>query len=223
MKIAVDGNDGSLSVHFAPPWPWNGGPLHIEPQPFQGVLEIDGREVGRQILTAVEPLSSMPHDGGPLHCIDVPSGRPVYWDAASGLILPGMRIREDAAVAGRHYIVQEASALGEPSGIALWSLQVEKPGRYWLWAHVQSSDANRGKFEIRVIGENGAVVPPADWLLRSSGDWQWKPLEIVGKTPPLPLDLPKGLVRISLQTRQSGPRIDRLMLMMTDDAKQAPK
>ena len=115
-----------------------------------------------------------------------------------------MTVCEDAKAPGRRYVVQEASAIGEPSGIVLWTLQVERAGRYRLWAHVSSSDPKQGKFEIRVVGGDGAVMPSGDWLLRSSDGWQWKPLEIAGRAFPLLLDLPKGLVRISLQARQSG-------------------
>ncbi len=220
ISIDVEGKDGPLSVVIVAPWPWDGGGMAISPRPYQGVLEVVGREIGRPLLTAVEPLLSLPPDSGPLECIKVAPGKAAYWDAAAGLVLPGMRVYEDATAAGHRYITQEASAVGEPSGIALWSLEIEKPGRYWLWAHARSQDPKRGKFEIRVIGEDGAIIRPADWLLRSSGDWQWKPLEIAGRTSPVPLDLPKGLVRIALQTRQSGTRIDRLML--TDDAKRMP-
>lgn len=220
FEVEVQGKDGPLSVAADAPWDAS-SKVRLVPPPYQGVLEVNGKEVGRPLLTAAEPLSSLPHDRGPLECIKVAPGKAAYWDAADGLVLPGMTVHEDVAMAGRRYVVQEPSTFGEPSGIALWSLQVEKPGRYWLWAHVRSSDAKQGKFEIRVIGEEGATMRPADWLLRSSGDWQWKPLEIGGNTSPLPLDLPKGLVRIALQTRQSGTCIDRLML--TDDSRQRPK
>ena len=219
ISLELPGKDGPLAIDARAPWNAS-SPVHLLPPPYQGVLEVDGREIGRPLLTAVEPLSSLPHDSGPLECIKVAPGKAAYWDAADGLVLPGMTVHEDAAAAGRRFVVQEPSIFGEPSGIALWSLQVEKPGRFWLWAHARSSDAKQGKFEIRVIGEDGAVMRPADWLLRSSDDWRWKPLEIAGKNSPLPLDLPKGLVRIALQTRQSGTRIDRLML--TDDAKLTP-
>ena len=133
FKISVNGNDGPLGVQFVAPFPWDAGQLHIEPGPYQGVLAVNGREVGRPLLTAVEPLSSLPADSGPLECIKVLPGKAAYWDAAAGLLLPGMRVYEDAAAAGHRYIAQEASPFGEPSGIALWSLQIEKPGRYWLW------------------------------------------------------------------------------------------
>jgi hypothetical protein len=220
IEIRAAGQDGPLAISAGAPWNATGR-VRIEPRPCQGVLEVDGHEVGRPLLTSVEPLSSMPSDGGPLHAIAVASGKAVYWDAAAGLVLPGMSVREDDATSAHRYVVQEPSALGEPSGIVLWSLQVEKAGSYWLWAHARSTDAKRGKFEFRVIGEAGAVTPPADWLLRSSpGEWQWKPLEIGGNGSPLHLDLPKGLVRIALQTRQTGTSIDRLML--TDDPGKRP-
>jgi hypothetical protein len=211
--------DGPLALSADAPFDTSSR-LQLAPPPYQGVLEVNGKEIGRPLLTAVEPLSSSPPNEGPLANISVPPGKPVYWNATDGLVLPGMTICEDAAARGHRYVVQEATAIGEPSGILLWTLNVEKAGRYRLWAHVRSTDPKQGKFEIRVAGEDGAMMPAGDWVLRSADGWQWKPLEIAGRPSPLLLDLPKGLVRISLQARQSGSRIDRLML--TDDAQLRP-
>ena len=219
FRYEVQCKDGPLSISADAPWDAS-AKVHIVPQPCQGVLEIDGREAGRPLLTAVEPLCSIPPNTGPLACIAVPAGRSVYWEAESGLILPGMEVIEDATASGRRCVGQGHSDIGEPSGTAVWSLAIQKPGRYWLWARARSGDANHGKFEFRVLGEDGAVIRPAEWLLRSPGTWQWKPLEIGGQGSPVPLELPKGICRIALQTRQSGTQIDRLML--TDDPQRRP-
>jgi hypothetical protein len=219
LAINVGGRDGPLSITADGPWDASSR-VHIVPRPCQGVLEIDGREVGRPLLTAVEPLSSFPPDAGPLERIAVPAGNAVYWEAESGLVLPGMEVIDDATATGRRGVGQNHSDTGEPSGSALWTLKVEKPGRYWLWARVRSADDKHGKFEVRVIGEDGGVIGPAEWPLRSAGEWRWKPLEIAKQSTPTPLDLPKGVCRIVLQTRQSGTLIDRLML--TDDPRRKP-
>ena len=150
----------------------------------------------------------------------MPVGRPVYWEAEAGLVLPGMLVMDDAAASGGRCVGQEHSPLGQPSGSVVWSLAVEKPGRYWLWARARSEDAKHGTFSVRIIGEQGVVRQPGQWLLRSPGQWQWKPLEIRGEASPVPLNLTKGECRIELQTRQSGTRIDRLML--SDDPKRRP-
>jgi hypothetical protein len=71
-----------------------------------------------------------------------------------------------------------------------------------------------------VIGEEGAVMPAANWLLRSPGVWRWRPLQFDGAKSPAGLDLSQGVCRIVLQTRQSGTMIDRLML--TADPKEQP-
>jgi len=220
IHCEIGGKEGPLSVTADAPWDAS-GQVRIVPPPYQGVLEIDGREVGRPLLTAVEPLCSCPRDAGPLHCIAVSGGKPVYWEAESGLVLPGMEVIEDASASGHRCVGQEHSLTGQPSGVVLWSLAVEKPGRYWLWARVRSADAKHGTFSIRVIGGDGTIVPPSTWLLRSAGKWAWKPLEFPEYVGTMPLDLPKGVCRIELQTRQSGTRIDRLML--TDDPDLEPK
>jgi hypothetical protein len=221
MSIAVEGQDGPLSLEIDAPWPWNGGAMSIIPEPYQDILEINGKEVGRPLLTDVEPLVAFPPGRGPLSRTTIPAGKPAYWDADKGLILPGMTVNDDAAALSGRCVGQPASPIGEPSGIMLWSLDVEKAGRYWLWARVRSAEVDHGKFEVRASGGDGVVMPPTEWLLRSDGPWQWKRLEIAGRSSPSPLDFPKGLCRISLQARQSGAWIDRLML--TDDAMVKPE
>ena len=63
-------------------------------------------------------------------------------------------------------------------------------------------------------------MPRGTWILRSPGDWRWQPLKFEGAKSPAALDLPEGICRIQLQTRQSGTMIDRLML--TTDPKERP-
>ena len=150
----------------------------------------------------------------------VPAGKAFYWEAESGMVLPGMAIGEDAGASGGRFVGQEPSPIGQPSGIVMWSLAIERPGRYWLWARVRSADAGRGRFSFQAIGEEGAVMPAATWLLRSPGAWRWQPLQLDGAKAPVALDFPKGLCRLQLQTRQSGTMIDRLML--TADPQERP-
>ena len=83
IEIELSGKDGALSIAADAPWDAS-AKVHLVPQPYQGVLEIDGREVGRPLLTAVEPLCSFPPNDGPLGCVAVPAGKPVYWEAESG-------------------------------------------------------------------------------------------------------------------------------------------
>ena len=109
-----------------------------------------------RLLAAVEPLCSLPPGTGPLGCMTVPAGKAFFWEAESGLVLPGMAVGEDAAASGGRYVGQESSPIGQPSGIVMWSLAIEKPGRYWLWARVRS--AMRGT----PVG-HGAFSVPGDW------------------------------------------------------------
>ena len=50
------------------------------------------------------------------------------------------------------------------------------------------------RFPFQVIGEDGAVIPAATWILRSPGTWQWQPLEFEGAKSPAALDLSKGVL-----------------------------
>ena len=115
--------------------------MQLVPKPYQGVLEVDGKELGRPLLAAVEPLCSLPPGTGPLCSMNVPAGKAFFWEAESGLVLPGMAIGDDAQASGGRFVGQESSPIGQPSGSVTWSLAIERPGRYWLWARVRSADA----------------------------------------------------------------------------------
>ena len=219
VLIEAAGKDGALLIDARAPWD-SSGRVKIVPPPCQGVLEVDGREVGRPLLAAVEPLRSQPPDAGPLRIVTVPAGKPFYWEAESGLVLPGMAVGDDSEASGGRFVGQEVSPIGQPGGSVTWSLAIEKPGRYWLWARARSADSRHGSFSFRVIGNEGALLPTATWTLRSAGAWRWQPSKFEGEKLPAPLELPQGVIRLQLQTRQSGTMIDRLML--TADPQQRP-
>ena len=224
VSVTVSGKTGPLGITAAAPWD-QAGRVQLVPKPYQGVLEVDGKELGLPLLAAVEPLCSFPPGAGLLGSMTVPAGRAFAWEAESGLVLPGMAVGNDAEASGGRYVGQESSSIGQPSGSVIWSLAIERPGRYWLWARVRSVDARRppaghGKFSFQVIGEEGAIMPAATWSPQPAGAWQWQPLTFDEAKLPAGLDLSKGVYRIQVQTRRSGTMIDRLML--TADAKERP-
>ena len=194
--------------------------VQLMPKPFQGVLEVDGVEIGRPLLAAVEPLVSHEPGAGPLRCMTVPAGKALFWEAETGLVLPGMTVGSDSQASGQQWVGQESSPIGQPSGSVVWSLKIEEPRRYWLWARVRSADARRGAFAVQMIGEEGAAMPVANWVPRPPRDWLWQRLEFEGTKSSTVLDLTKGVFLLNMQTRQSGTLIDRLML--TADPNERP-
>ncbi len=57
MRIVVPGTEGPLSIDAEPPWD-RAGRVSLVPEPFLGVLEIDGKDVGRPLLDAVNSTGS---------------------------------------------------------------------------------------------------------------------------------------------------------------------
>ena len=147
VDFVAPGKDGPLSITAKAPWD-QAGRVQLEPKPFQGLLEVNGKELGLPLLAAVEPLCSLPPGTGPLVPTTVPAGKVAFWEAESGLILPGMAIGEDPQASGGRYVGQESSPIGQPSGSVTWTLAIERPGRYWLWARVRSADARHGAFLV---------------------------------------------------------------------------
>ena len=65
LQVEVSGKEGPLSISAHAPWD-QAARVQLVPKPYQGVLEVDGKELGRPLLAAVEPLCSLPPGTGPL-------------------------------------------------------------------------------------------------------------------------------------------------------------
>jgi hypothetical protein len=217
FHIAVPGVDGPAEITTEAPFDAN-GLVRLIPEPYRGVLEVDGQEVGRPLLTAIEPLRSYPLGTGPLETIHVPAGKSVGWEAETGLIVPGMAVLEDADASGGHYVCQPVAALGYSKGSVSWAFDVGQPGRYWLWARVLAPDDKRNSFYAAVVADRGGAPQSGTWQLPPDKHWQWRPLRFDGFKSSTPLDLPAGPCWLQLRTREPGTAVDRLFITPhTDD------
>jgi hypothetical protein len=219
LRLEVPGADGPLSITAQRPRDRYAS-VRTVPEPCRGVLELDGDEIGRPLLAAVAPLRSFPPGGGPLAAIRVSKSAGVAWQAAAGLVLPGMRIQEDAGAAGGRCVGQPAEALPQSTGSVSWRFEVEEPGRYWLWARVRSPDDKHDSFHLGLLGSTGWITNRHIWKLQPGNAWQWQPLRLGLSKTATPLDLPGGECRLQLRTREAGAWLDRLWL--TADPQAAP-
>ena len=220
LRVEVPGVDGPVGLDIHPPY-GPGGEVRLVPAPCRGVLELDGREIGRPLLAAVEPLRSFPPEAGPLEPIRVPAGKGAAWEAERCIALPGARVVEDAEASDGRCVGQPSDDAYGRAGVVLWSVDVEKSGRYYLWARVRAADDKSNSFTVQMRSETNESLAEGVWDFRPTARWQWQPLRFVRATEPAVLDLPAGLCRLEFRVRERGAWVDRLLL--TPDAKEEPR
>ena len=216
IRLEVPGVDGPVSIAAEPPWD-QGGQVCLVPPPCRGTLELDGREIGRPLLTAVEPLASCPPGAGPLAPIRVNEGKSVHWEAEAGLVVPGIAVFNDAEASAGRYVCQKAEAIAQPNGHVSWLLDVAKPGKYRLWARVRASDEKHNSCYVSVLGDHGWLLTQKIWSFPVGDGWQWQSFRVDRNKAATPLDLPAGTCRLHIRTREPGLSIDRLFLTPSPD------
>ena len=220
VRLEVAGVDGPLIVAASAPWRHAD---ELTPAPTRGVLVIDGKDVGREILSKVEPVREYLKRLANLPATRLRDGEGTFVEAESGLVVAEMVVAKDAAASGGAYIWTP----GEPgqrdtaSGSILWELTVDKAATYYLWGRVLTPTPSDDSFYVRVIGGAGEQVGGIEWHTGTRRTWSWSLARDKNAGEPTGLPLPAGKVRLEIRTREDGAKIDRLYL--TTDPKDRPQ
>ena len=190
-----------------------GGRVVLDPKPYGGVLEVNGQEVGRPLLAAVEPIASY-NGPTPDRPLAVPA-EGLSWTAARGLVLAGMTVTQEEQSGIRYVTQPREDGNRRIPGSLFVPLRIASAGTYYLWGRVQAPDPQADSLYVRITGEN-IDVPRTAWHLRVGDDWNWQPVGFDKLGVPTPLKLPAGDCLLQLQTREAGVKLERLLL--TPDA-----
>ena len=203
--------------------PWGkGGKLELWPPPSRAVLELDGKDIGRPLLAAVEPIRDYrgPSCEKPLQ---LPPGGERF-EAEQALLFPAMQVQQDSSASAGRYVWQPAeTAATTVSGMIVLPLHVVQSGKYRLWLRVQTGGPTADSLFVRVSTPTHWIDRTA-WHLRHIKGWNWQPLSLEPTQrpdDPCLLDLPAGQCIIVLQTREPGVKIDQILL--TPDARYRPQ
>jgi hypothetical protein len=212
LRIEVPGQDAPVSILAEAPY--GRGRVELVPEPSRAVLELDGQEVGRVLLEAVEPVKSIARRMKELKPIEVPADGRVAWEAEAGLLVPSMTEAEDPGASGGRCVWQPEDAnAGSPQGSANWPLTVARAGRYWLWGRVLATTGENDSFFVQLLGDDGTpLTPRGAWHAGHKGNWSWEPVRLnLGKQHE-PFELPPGSFRLLITAREPGARLDQWML-----------
>jgi len=220
MQIAVAGQHGPLKIDAQSPFA-AGSAVALDPPPYRGTLELNGREIGRPILEALDLPALRAAQGNPLKSIAVAAHGPTQWEAESGLVLPGFQVDREGN-AGPSYVWQpDNKNVVRYAGTVSYTLDVKQAGRYYLWARVLAPNPESDSLYMQLWGQGVTWPAKNAWHLRCNPQWQWQQLALEKAKEPMPLDLPAGPVRLVIQPRELGAKIDALFL--TPDAKAKPQ
>ncbi len=192
-------------------------PARLSPKPARAVLEIDGRDVGREILADIEPIRSWRRamEGGSPIAIR-PEG--TAWEVEDGAVVGGMEVAADPAASGGKYIWApgEAGAHGQADGMACYRLTVPRGGRWRLWGRVQTPTPQDDSFYVSVRQRGRALLDRADWHVGVHRQWEWVLFAPDKKAPGL--DLPAGELVLEIAPREDAARLDKLFLTLDQKA-----
>lgn len=217
IQIAVQGEGGLLELTTKAPY---ASLAATTPKPNQSILSINGRDIGKELLSntpgvkeylaELERIKKLVSDKE----IHILPNRDTYWEAERGFVHGEMVIAEDKDASGGKIVwsVGEPGQRGHKKGSVTWQVNIHEDGTYYLWGRVNTPTPEDDSFQISISTANGdPVLPRSDWHLTMSNDmWIWNAYPT---NAPQPFQLSKGRYTISLNIREDGTKIDRLVLM----------
>jgi hypothetical protein len=218
VRVDVPGEEGRLAIAAAAPY--GEGGVRLLPEPARGALEIDGREIGRPLLEAVESPVHRHVRHGTIEPMDVPEQGGLTWEAEDGLVFHGMIVDEDSQTsAGRYVVRPDDRDIKGPGGSVTWPLRTAKAGRYYLWCRVLAPDEKHNSLFVSLISDAGKTGPRRPWHVQVKPQWNWQCVGLEKSKTPAPLELPAGIIHLQFTPRENGTKIDRLFLTADPQAK----
>lgn len=162
------------------------------PQMPEGILTLNGQEVGRRLLERLVP-SLREYADSQAALIRLTPGKPC--------VVPAQEARF-----WRDFAAGDAVRVQAPTE---FRFLVTQPGKYQLSARVLALDPNHDSLKV-TYKTNAGTANEAEtripcWALGSSSDWRTVNL-------PPPLDLPAGIVHLTLEPREFNVQVKELIL-----------
>jgi hypothetical protein len=218
IRLVAPGLAGAVGITAEPPFSRT-SVVRLDPAPSRAVLELDGQDIGRELLERVEPWASFAAARAAERVIDLPVKGAVTIAADAGFVLPRMAVGDDGQ--GRRFVWQpDTQPPAAAAGSVSWRLRVPVAAKYWLWGRVLAPDGTHDSFSLAVSTADGAEIVAGRWHLPHSAEWAWRASTIGESRGPTSLDLPAGEVQITVLPREVGTRLDALWI--TTDATARP-
>lgn len=215
LHATAESLDGRLSLTAGPPFRSSAA---LEPAPPEGILELDGRELGRPLLERLPFVAAYRDAFRNRPKLTVSGEEGTYLEAEAGSVVPDMEVQTDPEASGGKYVWTP----GEPGektrrhGQLSWTVTIQRTATYYLWGRVKAPTPDDDSFMVEISGKQGSPLPRSDWPVSTHQAWEWVAFPVGGK-PPVGIELQQGQYDLILSTREDGTSIDMLYLTTTPD------
>ena len=212
VRARIQGSDGPVAVGVSAPYRGGGTLL---PAPSAAVLELDGKDIGRHILSRIEPLESLAGADTATAPVTVSATGGAYWEAEDGAVAAPMVVEQDENASNRACVWMpgaSGSVGGSVLGRVTWRLRVPRAGTYYVWGRVLAPTPQDDSFHVRAFTAHADLVDLAVWHTGTHETWEWTHLTLDRSETPTPFHLPQGESRLQLRVREDGTKIDRLYI-----------
>lgn len=190
-------------------WRWlsNGSDYSLNPGLLR--LSLQGREPGIKIDKLLLTLDAgyEPTDLGADFIYQMDTHL-LWQEAERSLLSAPMQVYPDEEAASGNYVMVPVAEGNNGLGAAGLSFYLFETRKYQLWLRHAAPDANSNSIRIQ-IDDRAAQ----EWNFAEHGDWEWAAF-------PETLDLASGMHTVRILGRESGTRIDKMLL--ADDLTYTP-
>lgn len=212
IEIRTEAPEGSIVVAANKPFL---NPARIIPEPSRVILEVDGRDVGREILGELAIIQEMQQAYEAAPEIVVPPKVGIIIEAEEASRVPlGFQIVTDPNVSGKKYVwtYGEIGSKEPAYGGLLWKVCCERPQSCYVWARVLTPTSSDDSFYIGFSCAPAERSSLIEWHTGVNGSWQWMPVHLKNKLEPLVFRLDPGVKYFQVHARESGARVDAIWI-----------
>jgi hypothetical protein len=208
-EFAVPGSSGPLLLHIEQP-STPSSYAETTPAPPEGILEVDGVELGRPLLETLELLRAIGEIQANYQPEQIPESGEHRWEAEDAIIVPSC-LREDPEASGSRYVTVNDEVT--------WRLRIPVTGAYYVWARIQADDPEHDSCYVQ-WAPGAAGRARHDWHVTRGRQWHWDRMAFAKASEPAQLDLSEGVVELTFSVREPDLRIDQLFI--TKDSAATP-
>ncbi len=129
----------------------------------------------------------------------------------------GSALLQPTAASGNAFVETPEGSDGQ--GQCAWTLDIDQPGEYTVWARVRAAGEAAGKSDSFIVQmDDGRDI---HWHMPSSRDWVWGKVASGVPQDPVSFELAAGQHVLRFKTREAGAQVDRVVVTRDPQA-QAP-
>lgn len=217
LELEIPGTDGPVKISARNLFTAK-ETLNYEPAPPNGILESNGKELGRPVLERISSLKKFADRLKNEPSISVAKTGFTEWDASIGIVY------EESLIEKRND-TRSGKAL-RVNGPAYWNLDIPSKGPFFLWGRVLTLDSEHDSVFVefsKIEGDENRPSPELDndWHLGNSPDWRWVVMRYDRVVNPARIELAPGKWTLRLRAREQDALFDRLIL--STDPNRVPK